>query len=153
MKKIKESFPYYDTMDEITGHRDNIDPDNMELEGSSVFAEASEKAESDRSTPPSADSSDTPTSAGDKIDETPKTSKGKGPTKKSSRKRRRNDDDDEQWEEKLMGVFERGMKEDNARFERCLEAFKDSQKEQMQQRNEILAGFKGIFSELLSKKD
>ena len=35
--KIKERFPYFDFLD-MMGHRDSIDPSEMAIEGSSMFA-------------------------------------------------------------------------------------------------------------------
>ena len=37
IKKIKESFPYFDAFDGVMGHRDSIDPSKMAIEGSSTF--------------------------------------------------------------------------------------------------------------------
>ena len=44
------------------------------------------------------------------------------------------------------------MEEDNARYERSAEMFREAQNRQMEQTNAILAGFKDIFKDLASKK-
>ena len=41
IKKIKEGFPYFDTFDEVMGHRDSTDPSKMAIEGSSTFTSES----------------------------------------------------------------------------------------------------------------
>ena len=50
-----------------------------------------------------------------------------------------------------MEMWEKSMEQDNARFERSAEMFHDAQKRQMEQTNAILAGFKDIFKDLVSK--
>lgn len=36
-KKIKEGIPYFDFLDDVMGHHDNVDPSKMAIEGSSTF--------------------------------------------------------------------------------------------------------------------
>ena len=43
------------------------------------------------------------------------------------------------------------MEEDNARYKRSAEMFREAQNKQMEQTNAILAGFKDIFKDLASK--
>ena len=43
------------------------------------------------------------------------------------------------------------MEEDNARYEGSAEMFREAQNKQMEQTNAILAGFKDIFKDLVSK--
>ena len=43
------------------------------------------------------------------------------------------------------------MEQDNARFERSAEMFRDAKSRQMEQTNAILAGLKDIFKDLASK--
>ena len=43
------------------------------------------------------------------------------------------------------------MEQDNARFERSAEMFREAQSRQMEETNAILAGFKDIFKDLASK--
>jgi len=41
IKKIKESFPYFDIFDEVMGRPDSIDPCKMGIKGSSTFTSES----------------------------------------------------------------------------------------------------------------
>ena len=50
-----------------------------------------------------------------------------------------------------MEMWEKSMEQDNARFEHSAEMFHDTQNRQMEQTNTILAGFKDIFKDLVSK--
>ena len=43
------------------------------------------------------------------------------------------------------------MEEDNARYERSAEMFREAQNKQMEQTNAILAGFRDIFKDLAAK--
>ncbi|KXJ07911.1 Trihelix transcription factor ASIL2 [Exaiptasia diaphana] len=150
IKKIKEGFPYFDQMDDIMGHRDSVDPDKMELEGSSVFGEEP-STPSTSNCSSDADSPKSDTRKKEDKDTTPTTGKGKG--RKSTRKRPRDSEEEgQEWDEKFLQMWEKSIKEDNAHFERCMETFQESQNKQMQQTNEILKGFQGIFKDL-SKKD
>ena len=50
-----------------------------------------------------------------------------------------------------MEMWKRSIEQDNKRFERSAEMFRDAQNKQMDQKNAILTGFKDIFKDLLSK--
>ena len=55
------------------------------------------------------------------------------------------------WQSSFIEMFEKSMEQDNARFERSAEMFRDAQSRQMEQTNAILAGLKDIFKDLASK--
>ncbi|KXJ06823.1 hypothetical protein AC249_AIPGENE22117 [Exaiptasia diaphana] len=158
IKYIKEKFPFFDLMDDVMGHRDIADIKNMEIESSSVFTDSPESSESSltRSITPSTEA-ETDGNEDDQA-ETPVSSKGKrgkgekGKGKKNKR-RKLDDSEDDEWQERFFNVMEKGMEEDSKRLESCLKAFQESQTRQAEQTNNILAGFKGIFTDLLSKKD
>lgn len=56
-----------------------------------------------------------------------------------------------EWQSTFFEMWERSMAQDNARFERSAQMFRDAQSRQMEQTNAILAGFKDIFKDLASK--
>ena len=69
-------------------------------------------------------------------------------------KRRRRDVPEsttQDWQSSFMEMWEQSMEQDNARFERSAEMFRDAQSRQMEQTNAILAGIKDIFKDLASK--
>ena len=49
-------------------------------------------------------------------------------------------------------MWERSVEEENARFERSAQMFREAQNRQIEQTNGILAGFKDIFKDLASKE-
>ena len=55
------------------------------------------------------------------------------------------------WQSSYMEMCEQSMEQDNARFERSEEMFREAQSRQMEQTNAKLAGFKDIFKDLASK--
>ena len=56
-----------------------------------------------------------------------------------------------EWQTKFFEMWERSMEEDNARYERSAEMFREAQDKQMEQTNAILTGFKDFFKDLASK--
>ena len=52
-----------------------------------------------------------------------------------------------------MEMWEKSTEQDNARFEHSAEMYCDAQNRQMEQTNAILAGFKDIFKDLVSKQE
>ena len=56
-----------------------------------------------------------------------------------------------EWQSTFIEMWERSMAQDNARFERSAQMFRDAQSRQTEQTNAILAGFKDIFKDLASK--
>ena len=53
---------------------------------------------------------------------------------------------------RFFEMWEQSLEEDNTRYERSAEMFREAQNRQMEQTNAILAGFKDIFKDLASKK-
>ena len=158
IKKIKEGFPYFDVSDEVMGHRDSIDPSKMAIEGSSTFT--SEPSVNDalqnESVNVALDESEPP----DEVTEVQKSSvkrkaeKNKQEKSEHKGKRRRRDvpeSSTQDWQSSFTEMWEKSMEQDNARFERSAEMFRDAQSMQMEQTNAILAGFTDIFKDLASK--
>ena len=82
--------------------------------------------------------------------------KAENKQEKSGRKgkRRRRDVPEsttQDWQSSFIEIWEQSMEQDNARFERSAEMFREAQSRQMEQTNTILAGFKDIFKGLASK--
>ena len=157
IKKIKEGFPYFDIFDEVMGHRDSIDPSKMAIEGSSTFT--SESSVNDTLHNESVNVSLDESEPADDVTGVQKSSekrKAEKEQEKSGRKgkRRRRDISEnttQDWQSSFMEMWEKSMEQDNARFERSAEMFHDAQNRQMEQTNAILAGFKDIFKDLVSK--
>ena len=161
IKKIKEGFPYFDIFDDVMGQRDSIDPSKMAIEGSSTFtSEPSTSAVNDASQNESVnvslDETETPNDVTEVQKSGEKRKAEKDKQEKSGRKgkRRRRDqvpESTQDWQSSFMEMWEKSMEQDNARFERSAEMFRDAQSRQMEQTNAILAGFKDIFKDLVSK--
>ena len=151
-KKIKEGFPYFDFLDDVMGHRDSVDPSKMAIEGSSTFA--SEDSSNSSASPTLQESgNDTeenlddeqPTATGMKRKATDKSAK-------SARKGKKGRDlPQTEWQTSFLQLMERSLEQDSIRFERSTEMLRESQRNQMEQTNAILAGFKDIFKDLASK--
>lgn len=156
---IKQKFPYNDIMDDIMGHRDNIDPDNMELEGSNVIVPPSQIKT--RGSEPSSsrtaqtallqDNQPQPSSASVEPAGTERVDKGKA-MKKRARGRKRKRDDMPDAESDFLKMWVQSLEAEAQRFERCMMMQQQMQQQQMQQNAALLSGFKDIFKEL-SKKD
>lgn len=153
IKSIKDGFPYFDLFDEVMGHRDSVDPSKMAIEGSATFASGESGASS-------AAADETGISMSSSIEETPSTATDIGERRKTDEsrskvKRKRRDVKDggiaPEWQSRFFEMWERSMEEDNARYERSAEMFREAQNRQMEQTNAILAGFKDIFKDLASK--
>ena len=158
IKKIKEGFPYFDVFDEVMGHRDSIDPSKMAIEGSSTFTSepSVNDTSQDESVNASVDESEPPDDVTEvqKSSEKRKTEKDKQEKSGHKGKRRRRDVPErttQDWQTSFMEMWKDSMEQDNARFERSAEMFRDAQSRQMEQTNAILAGFKDIFKDLASK--
>ena len=148
IKSIKDGFPYFDLFDEVMGHRDSVDPSKMAIEGSATFANGESGASN-------AAADVTEISMNSSMEETPSTATDIGEKRKTDEKsrskvkRKRRDVKDggiaPEWQSKFFEMWERSMEEDNARYERSAEMFREAQNKQMEQTNAILAGFKDIF--------
>ena len=156
IKIIKDGFPYFDYFDEVMGHRDCVNPTKMAVEGSSIFTSTEQKGGS-------AESKDVPEESSPPASN-PSTHSGKKkaddkPAEKSCRKgKRRCLDEPEpsgssagEFQTAVMEMWKRSIEQDNERFERSAEMFREAQNKQMDQTNAILTGFKDIFKDLLSK--
>ena len=156
IKIIKDGFPYFDYFDEVMGHRDCVNPTKMAVEGSSIFTSTEQKGGSvesedvpEESSPPASNPS--ANSGKKKADDKP--------AEKSCRKgkRRRRDEPEPsgssagEFQTAFMEMWKRSIEQDNERFERSAEMFREAQNKQMDQTNAILTGFKDIFKDLLSK--
>ena len=138
IKSIKDGFPYFNVFDEVMGHRDSVDPSKMAIEGSATFANSE-------------------SGASNAVADVPEISMNSSKTDEKSRskvKRKKQDVKDgdiaPEWQTKFFEMWERSM-EDNTRYERSAEMFREAQNKQMEQTNAILAGFKDIFKDLASK--
>ena len=134
---------------------DSVDPSKMTIEGSATFA-------SGKSDTSSAVADETGISMNSSIiEETPSTATDIGEKRKTDEKsrskvkRKRPDVKDgsiaPDWQSRFFEMWERSMEEDNARYERSAEMFREAQNRQTEQTNAILAGFKDIFKDLASK--
>ena len=136
------------------GHRDSVDPSKMAIEGSATFANGENGASS-------AASDVTGMVMNSSIEETPSTATDIGEKRKTDEKsrrkgkRKRQDVKDggiaPEWQSKFFEMWEGSMEEDNSRYERSAEIFREAQNRQMEQTNAILTGFKDIFKDLGSK--
>ena len=145
-------------------HRDSVDPAKMEIEDSATFssnADSVGEGASHEADPTSSSSVNTPPSP-----TTETTEENREPTRKAEEKRgdgnkckrRRSDtrardaNSPDQWQARLLDMCERSVGEENTRFERSAQMFREAQNRQMEQTNAILAGFKYIFKDLASKE-
>ena len=151
-KKIKEGFPYFDFLDDVMGHRDSVDPSKMAIEGSSTFA-----SEDSSNTSPSPQLQESGNGTEENLDDELQAAAGmkrKATDKsaKSARKgKKRRDEQQTEWHTSFLQLMERSLEQDSIRFERSTEMLRESQRNQMEQTNAILAGFKDIFKDLVSK--
>ena len=151
-KKIKEGFPYFDFLDDVMGHRDSVDPSKMAIEGSSTFA--SEDGSNTSASPTSQESgNDTEENLDDDLQAaTGMKRKATDKSAKSARKgKKRRDEQQTEWQTSFLQLMERSLEQDSIRFERSTEMLRESQRNQMEQTNAILGGFKDIFKDLISK--
>ena len=156
IKIIKHGFSYFDYFEEVMGHRDCINPTKMAVEGSSIFTSTEQKGGS-------VESKDVPEISSPPASN-PSTHSGKKkaddkPAEKSCRKGKRQRRDEPEpsgsfageFQTAIMEMWKRSIEQDNKRFERSAEMFREAQNKQMDQTNAILTGFKDIFKDLLSK--
>ena len=133
------------------GHRDSVDPSKIAIEGSSTFS----VAESATDSPESVDEIpvDEVPSNSPSTNEGVKRKAAEKPGKSGRKGKKRWDDPDSnaEWQTSFMEMWERSMEQDNARFESSAEMYREAQRMQMEQTNAILAGFKDIFKDLVSK--
>ena len=151
-KKIKEGFPYFDFLDDVMGHRDSVDPSKMAIEGSSTFA--SEDGGNTSASPTLQESgNDTEENLDDDLQAaTGMKRKATDKSAKSARKgKKRRDEQQTEWQTSFLQLMERSLEQDSIRFERSTEMLRESQRNQMEQTNAILVGFKDIFKDLISK--
>jgi len=101
----------------------------------------------------SLDDSETPDEAADvqKSSEKRKTNEKQSGRKGKRRRRDVQESGTPDWQRTFVEMWERSLEQDNARFERSAEMFREAQSRQMEQTNSILAGFKDIFKDLASK--
>ena len=154
MKKL-EDFPLFDHFDDVMGHRDSIDIDKMSIWSTSVFDDSTQSSASPATQDSlTDDSSDTTYSANakKKPEKRRMVEKSGAAGKKGGKKKRENAGGagSEEWES-FTELWSKSMEQENSRFERSMEVFQESQRQQMQQTNDILSGFKDIFKDLLSK--
>ena len=152
LKKIKEGFPYFDFLDDVMGHRDSVDPSKMAIEGSSTFA--SEDGGNTSASPTLQESgNDTEENLDDDLQAaTGMKRKATDKSAKSARKgKKRRDEQQTEWQTSFLQLMERSLEQDSIRFERSTEMLRESQRNQMEQTNAILVGFKDIFKDLISK--
>ena len=151
-KKIKEGFPYFDFLDDVMGHRDSVDPSKMAIEGSSTFA--FEDSSNTSPSPQLQESvNDTEENQDDELQAaTGMKRKATDKAAKSARKgKKRRDEQQTEWQTSFLQLMERSLEQDSIRFERSTEMLRETQRNQMEQTNSILAGFKDIFKDLVSK--
>ena len=134
------------------GHRDSIDPSKMAIEGSSTLI--SEPSVNDASQNES--ESEPPNDVTEVKESSVKRKAEKSKQEKSGRKGKRRERDvpestTQDWQSSFIEMWEQSMEQDNARFERSAEMFREAQNRQIEQTNGILAGFKDIFKDLASK--
>ena len=148
-KKIKEGFPYFDFLDDVMGHRDTS---KMAFEGSSTFAS---EDSSNTSPPPQLQESCNGTE--ENLDDGLQAATGmkRNVTDKSTKSvrkgKKRRDEQQTEWHTSFLQLMERSLEQDSIRFERSTEMLRELQRNQMEQTNAILAGFKDIFKDLVSK--
>lgn len=129
----------------------------MAIEGSSTFT--SESSVNDTSHNESVNVSLDESEPADDVTGVQKSSEKRKAEKEQEKsghkgKRRRRDISEsttQYWQSSFKEMWEKSMEQDNARFERSAEMFHDAQNRQMEQTNAILAGFKDIFKDLVSK--
>ena len=61
------------------------------------------------------------------------------------------DEQQTEWHTSFLQLMEQSLEHDSIRFERSTEMLRESQRNQMEQTNAILVGFKDIFKDLVSK--
>ena len=152
-KKIKEEFPYFDFLDDARGQRDSVDPSKMAIEGSSTFA--SEDSSNTSASPQLQESgNDTEENPDDELQAvTGMKRKATDKSAKSARKGKkpRRDEQQTEWHTSFLQLMERSLEQDSIQFKRSTEMLRQSQRNQMKQTNAILAGFKDILKDLVSK--
>ena len=148
-KKIKEGILYFDFLDDMMGHRDSVDLSKMAIEGSSTFA-----SEDSSNTSPSPQLQESGNGTEENLDNELQAAMGmkRKATDKSARKgKKRHDEQQTEWHTSFLQLMERSLEQDSIRFERSTEMLRELQRNQMKQTNAILAGFKDIFKDLVSK--
>lgn len=75
------------------------------------------------------------------------------PSKFASKGKKRRDEQTatSEWQTSFLQLMERSIEQDNIRFECSTEMLRELQRNQLEQTNVILAGFKDIFKDLVSK--
>ena len=147
--KITRDFPYSDIMDEVLGHRDNIDLDSMELEGSSVLAPPSYSLET-----PHRENAQSKPPLDDQLDPlatTEKAHKGRDKKKDARDRKRKRDEAHAAESNDFLRMWQQSMEAEAQRFDRCMEMQQEMQRQQMEQSAAMLSGFKDLFKEILKK--
>ena len=154
IKSIKDGFPYFNVFDEVMGHRDSVDPSKMAIEGSATFTNSESGASNAVADVPeismNSSNEEAPSTATDMGEKRKTDEKSRSKVKRKKRDVKDGDIAPE-WQTKFFEMWERSMEEDNARYERSAEMFREAQNKQMEQTNAILAGFKDIFKDLAPK--
>ena len=141
-KKIKKGFPYFDFLDDVMGHRDSVDPSKMAIEGSSTFA-----SEDSSNTSPSPQLQESGNDTEENLDDdlqaaTRMKRKATDKSAESARKgKKRRDEQQTEWHTSFLQLMERSLEQDSIRFERSTEMLRESQRNQIEQTNAIIAGF------------
>ena len=145
-------------------HCDSVDPAKMEIEGSATFSSNGDSDrkgtshEADLTSSSSVNAPPSPTSDTTEENREPKrkAEEKRGDGNKCKRRRRdtqaRDASSPDQWQARFLDMWERSVEEENARFERSAQMFREAQNRQMEQTNGTLAGFKDIFKDLASKE-
>ena len=146
IKEIKEGDV------EVMGHSDSIDPSKMAIIGSSTFtSEPSSSAVNDALQIESVNVSLNETGTPNDVTEVQKSGEKRKAEKISRIKVGTKAKEGGEIKSQTGRVWEKSMEQDNARFERSAEMFRDTQSRQMEQTRAILAGFKDILKDLVSK--
>ena len=137
----------------MRGQRDSVDPSKIAIEGSSTFA--SEDSSNTSASPQLQESgNDTEENPDDELQAvTGMKRKATDKSAKSARKGKkpRRDEQQTEWHTSFLQLMELSLEQDSIRFERSTEMLRESQRNQMKQTNAILAGFKDILKDLVSK--
>ena len=131
------------------GHRDSVDPSKMAIKGSSTFA-----SEDSSNTSPSRQLQESDNGTEENLDNELQAAMGmkRKATDESARKgKKRRDEQQTEWHTSFLQLMERSLEQDSIGFERSTKMLQESQRNQMEQTNAILAGFKDIFKDLVSK--
>lgn len=163
MLRLKKNFPYFDLMDSFLGHRDSVNPENMEIESSIIFrpispASASSTSvssptpasESDEQEKPTDENSESPPTDTASTSSTLSEKTGGKSIQRQKRGRKRKLESGDQTAG-FQQMWEKSLQQDNERFKKCMDMMQESQKLQMEQTDKMMSGFKELFKELVKQ--